>query len=108
MRISITQLNRMKRKSEFRRSRTIEQGFSYRASAALRVHLAGNFTRWQSNAIPMSKGDDGIWRCTVHLAPGTYHYRFIVDGQWHDDPECTLRISNDFGTANMLREVRLS
>jgi 1,4-alpha-glucan branching enzyme len=96
----------MKRNTRFSRRPVVEQEFFYCAPAALRVHLAGCFTRWQTNAIPMVKGDDTIWRCTVQLTPGTYHYRFIVDGDWRDDPECTLRISNEFGTANMLREVR--
>jgi hypothetical protein len=39
------------------------------------------------------------------LAAGTYHYRFLVDGAWCDDPECTLKIPNVFGSHNMVREV---
>jgi hypothetical protein len=54
----------------------------------------------------MTKAEDGIWRAKVKLPPGTYHYRFIVDGEWHDDPACTLRIPNEFGGSNILREVR--
>lgn len=106
MRISISQLNRMKRNTT--RSRAplmVEQVFSIDAPGALRVQLAGNFTRWEMYAISMSRGQDGIWRCKVDLAPGTYHYRFIVDGEWRDDPECTVRIPNQFGTANMIRTV---
>ena len=96
----------MKRNTRRLNARTAEQVFSYRAPAALRVHLAADFTRWQRNAVPMAKGEDGVWRCKVRLAPGLYHYRFIVDGEWHDDPACALRIPNSFGTSNMVREVR--
>jgi hypothetical protein len=39
-----------------------------------------------------------VWKGAVRLEPGTYHYKFLLDGHWHDDPECTLRISNSFGT----------
>jgi hypothetical protein len=48
----------------------------------------------------------GLWKVQVSLAPGTYHYRFLVDGEWRDDPECTLRVPNPFGTENAVREVK--
>jgi 1,4-alpha-glucan branching enzyme len=56
----------------------------------------------------MKKGAKGVWRTTVELAPGTHHYRFFVDGEWHDDPECILRLPNPFGGENMVRQVRAS
>jgi len=83
----------------------IEQVFSYTAPGAMSVLLAGDFTHWQGNPIPMKKQADGSWRATVKLAPGTYHYRFIVDGEWRDDPECTLRVPNPFGQENCVRVV---
>jgi len=39
------------------------------------------------------------------LPPGTYHYRFLVDGNWCDDPDCTLRVTNPYGGYNMMRVV---
>jgi 1,4-alpha-glucan branching enzyme len=72
MRISISQLNRMKRNTtRFRAPLMVEQVFSIDAPGALRVQLAGNFTRWEMYAISMSRGQDAIWRCKVDLAPGT-------------------------------------
>jgi len=110
MKINIYRLNRMKRNTlrlmKNRNDHLIEQEFSFNAPAALRVQLAGSFTAWQSQPISMTRGADGLWHTKVKLAPGTYQYRFIVDGEWHDDPTCTLRIPNEFGTANMLREVK--
>src|SRR5690242_18876571 len=85
-----------------------EQEFSYKAPGALRVQLVGTFTGWQNEPVSMAKSGDGIWRAKVKLSPGTYQYRFIVDGEWHDDPSCTLRIPNEFGSSNMLREVSLA
>ena len=81
------------------------QTFRYNAPGAMSVLLAGDFTHWQQQAIPMHKGPDGIWTVTVNLPPGTYHYRFIVDGEWQDDPECTLRVPNPFGTQNCVIQV---
>jgi 1,4-alpha-glucan branching enzyme len=81
------------------------QTFSFCAPDALSVQLAGDFTRWQDGPISLQKGADGVWRTAVQLPPGTHHYRFLVDGEWRDDPECTLRAPNPFGGENMTRQV---
>lgn len=81
------------------------QTFSFNAPTAMSVQLVGDFTHWQQNPIQMKKSKQGIWTATVSLEPGTYHYRFLVDGEWRDDPECTLRVPNPFGTANSVRVV---
>jgi 1,4-alpha-glucan branching enzyme len=85
---------------------TRKQTFSFRAPGAVSVQLAGDFTRWQERPINLQKGMDGVWRIVVELEPGTHHYRFLVDGQWSDDPECTLRAPNSFGSENMMRHVK--
>jgi len=82
-----------------------KQVFSYRAGTALSVMLAGDFTHWQAEPIPMKRGKDGIWKASVALEPGVYHYRFLVDGQWQDDPECELRVPNPYGGHNSVRSV---
>lgn len=81
------------------------QTFRFSAPTAMSVLLAGDFTHWQQQAIPMHKGPDGVWTVTVNLPPGTYHYRFIVDGEWQDDPECTLRVPNPYGSQNCVLQV---
>ena len=84
------------------------QEFSCRAPEASSVHLVGDFTHWQRNPINLVRQADGVWKTSVPLAAGTYHYRFLVDGAWCDDPQCTLRIPNIFGSHNMVREVSVS
>ncbi len=81
------------------------QEFFYRSPEANSVQLVGDFTRWQKEPINLAKQADGMWKANVPLAAGTYHYRFLVDGQWRDDPQCALRIPNIFGSYNMVREV---
>jgi 1,4-alpha-glucan branching enzyme len=81
------------------------QTFSFKAPTAMRVQLAGDFTHWQQRPINMRKGEDGVWRTTVELIPGPHHYRFLVDGRWQDDPECTLRVPNPFGSEDAVRQV---
>jgi 1,4-alpha-glucan branching enzyme len=86
-------------------SNTVNQAFSFKSPAAMSVLLVGDFTHWQQKPIALKKQPDGIWRATVALAPGSYHYRFLVDGEWRDDPECTIRVPNPFGQHNSVRVV---
>lgn len=96
----------MAKKIHSKSSRNVrQQSFAYSAPGALSVQLVGDFTRWQERPISMQKDANGIWRTAVELTPGTHHYRFLVDGQWRDDPECIVRAPNPFGGENMTRQV---
>jgi len=57
------------------------------------VKLAGSFTNWQDNALPMTKTDSG-WIARVKLSTGKHLYKFIVDGNWTVDRDNT-NIEND-------------
>ena len=81
------------------------QSFRFTAPAAANVLLAGDFTHWQEQAITMKRGTKGVWTADVPLAPGAYHYRFIVDGEWVGDPDCALLAPNPFGGENSVRVV---
>jgi hypothetical protein len=76
--------------------------FTFRSPLASSVRLAGDFTDWEEHAIELMHSPDGIWFTVVPLAPGSYCYRFIVDGQWRDDPASTRRAPNPFGTENAM------
>jgi len=60
--------------------------FSLELPGAKIVQLAADFTDWEESPIDMVRFDDGVWSTTVPLPAGIYSYRFLVDGQWHDDP----------------------
>ncbi len=81
------------------------QTFRLSAPEATKVLLAGDFTEWQKKPIPMQKSGDGSWSVTVKLTPGEHSYLFMVDGQWCEDPECSLRVPNPYGGKNMVRQV---
>lgn len=74
--------------------------FSFNAPTAQTVSVAGDFTNWQQAAVSLKKDKSGRWKKTMSLAPGRYEYRFIVDGEWKDDPTCSLRQPNQLGTEN--------
>jgi 1,4-alpha-glucan branching enzyme len=81
------------------------QTFSITAPDAMSVMLVGDFTHWQEKPVGMAKQQGGVWTAKVNLPPGTHHYRFLVDGQWRDDPEYTLRVPNPYGGENSVRVV---
>ena len=81
------------------------QTFSFAAPTAMSVQLVGDFTHWQQKPINMQKSADGVCHATVELSPGAHHYRFMVDGQWRDDPECALHVPNPYGGQDAVRQV---
>ena len=82
-----------------------KQTFRFSAPAAMSVLLVGDFTHWQQQPIALQKGANGVWSTSVDLPPGKHSYRFIVDAEWRDDPDCTVRIPNPFGGHDMVREA---
>lgn len=67
------------------------QSFFMHVPGAHRVQLAGDFTDWLEHPIDLHKQADGLWHITVILPVSEQHYRFLVDGQWQEDPECCTR-----------------
>ena len=83
-----------------RRSTGTKTTFKLRAAEARNVRLAGSFTRWEAQAVPLKRGRDGVWTAQVTLPPGRHEYRFLVDGSWQNDPACGQCAPNPFGSMN--------
>jgi len=88
-----------------RPTKSKHQTFSITAPDAMTVALVGDFTNWQEKPIQLKKAGGGVWSVAVELTPGTHRYRFIVDGQWSEDPDCALRAPNPYGTQDSIRQV---
>jgi len=80
--------------------------FSLNAPGAREVMLAGDFTDWGAQARKMRcvTRKSGTFAARVELAPGTYEYKFIVDGEWVEDPKAES-VANPFGTNNSVLRV---
>ena len=80
--------------------------FSLTAPKAKEVVLVGDFTNWQGKPLPMDrmKPRSRTFAATVDLPAGTYHYKFIVDGEWMEDPGAES-LPNQFGTQNSVITV---
>ncbi len=79
--------------------------FSLSAPDARNVKLAGDFTGWADAPCEMTRQQNGSWKAIVAVPLGQHEYRFIVDGQWADDPNCEVRKLNPFGGENCTRVV---
>ena len=78
--------------------------FAHAAPGAARVCLAGEFNGWSDSANPMAN-KDGNWTLVMDLAPGTYQYKFVVDGTWTQDPNNAAGQDDGFGGKNSLVTV---
>lgn len=72
---------------------------------AASVAIAGSFNDWRPGTAPMLRLQNGRWVKNLVLAPGTYEYRFVVDGAWIPDPAATESVMTLFGDCNSLLEV---
>jgi hypothetical protein len=50
----------------------------------------------------------GHWWTYMTLVPGTYEYRFVVDGEWQADPEAAASVPNSYGGVNSVLVVEPS
>ncbi|MBI4579165.1 MAG: hypothetical protein HY718_05650 [Planctomycetes bacterium] len=58
--------------------------FQFYRPGARQVVITGDFNGWQKS-FHMARGRDGWWRAQVELAPGTYRFRYLADGDWYTD-----------------------
>ena len=74
--------------------------FSFESSDAKEVILMGDFNNWNAKKHPMKSNGNGMWNKSVVIPPGRYEYKFLVDGQWEEDPQNDQTCLNGFGTYN--------
>jgi 1,4-alpha-glucan branching enzyme len=64
------------------------------------VALAGTFNDWNPAQGALKRNGGGNWELFVSLPPGRHEYRFVVDGQWVDDPNAQEFVANTHGSCN--------
>jgi len=79
--------------------------FSITAPNASKVSLAGSFNNWSDKKTPLKKNTKKQWEKEVPLKPGSYEYKFVVDGNWINDPANDNLAWNDFGTQNSIINI---
>jgi cyclomaltodextrinase len=79
--------------------------FVYRASGAGDVFVAGSFNGWKADGIRLADTGGGVWSVVVSLDPGSYEYKFVVDGAWRHDPSNSATKPDGYGGSNSVVEV---
>ena len=72
---------------------------------AKKIIVAGSFNKWNEQLFKMKKTKDG-WELTLQIKPGVYQYRFIVDGQWMEDPHNPHKTENEFDEYNSVIDIK--
>lgn len=66
---------------------------------ARKVIVAGTFNNWNEQDYRMKRVDDH-WELVVQLPAGDHQYRYIVDGNWMEDPHNNNRTPNEHNEFN--------
>jgi len=65
------------------------------------VYLVGDFNEWDEEVEPMQKLKDGRFKSTIKLNAGKeFQFRYLADGEWHNDWEADKYVSNPFSGDN--------
>jgi 1,4-alpha-glucan branching enzyme len=80
--------------------------FIFPAVRAHSVSVAGTFNNWTPGVLTLKRDLTGLWRGAIYLKPGTYQYRYSVDGRWMDDPTARKTVPNEFGGKDSVLEVK--
>jgi hypothetical protein len=79
--------------------------FEFFAPLSHAVYVAGTFNDWNASATPLARDKTGKWSVIVPLLPGSYEYRFVVDGEWKNDQQPVASVQNPFGSWNCVLVV---
>lgn len=82
----------------------------YRDGGANDVRIAGDFNGWVPDkdvrSLVQAEGEQRVWTKILNLPPGTYHYRYVVDGEWREDPANPQAAPGPVGGRNSVLVVR--
>lgn len=82
----------------------------FRDERASDVRIAGDFNGWVPDkgvrSLIEAEGGDRVWTKILQLAPGRYEYRYVVDGEWREDPDNPEVETTAVGGRNSVLVVR--
>ena len=88
------------------RAKAFGHVFTFDSQTAKEVYVVGDFNNWTVNeSAQFASRGNGAWEKSVSLEPGKYRYKFVVDGQWLQDPRNNQAESNPFGGLDSILTV---
>lgn len=77
--------------------------------SATDVRIAGDFNGWVPDkdvrSMVRAEGSERVWTKILNLPPGTYQYRYVVDGEWREDPNNPNAVPGPVGGRNSVLVV---
>lgn len=71
------------------------------------IQIVGDFNNWNpTDHDRFLRDEKGVWSKNLHLNPGLYQYKLIIDGQWVPDPNNPIRVQSPFGGSNSVLFVK--
>jgi hypothetical protein len=82
----------------------------YRDEGASDVRIAGDFNGWVPDkgvrSLVEQQSGARVWTKILLLPPGRYEYRYVVDGEWREDPDNPDAVSAPGGGRSSVLVVR--
>jgi len=67
------------------------------------VQIAGDFNEWVPESLDFTESQGKpLWHKTISLRPGSYEYKYLVDGRWIPDPANDTTVKDAYGGVNSL------
>ena len=80
---------------------TVFVHFQLLAPEAQQVAIAGSFSGWTHEALPLVRENGGLWSITLALPLGEHQYQFVINGErWIPDPRSHAQVEDGFGGTN--------
>lgn len=79
--------------------------FRYTGDPGRDIRVTGTFNEWSESRQMADLDGDGHYELRMFIPPGQHEYKFLVNGEWHIDPDCTNWVPNEHGTLNSVIKV---
>jgi hypothetical protein len=79
----------------------------YFSQDANSVSVIGTFNGWTPDNSPLHEVSDGVWEISLHLPPGKYAYRFVINNSSQImDPHCPVEEPDGYGGHNSVLYIK--
>ncbi|MBW2600316.1 MAG: AAA family ATPase [Deltaproteobacteria bacterium] len=80
--------------------------FTVEAPVDADVQIAGDFNQWKPEVLNFTDNpEDPTWQKIFTLSPGSYEYKYLVNGLWVVDPDNDKIADNPLGGTNSVIDV---
>jgi len=82
-----------------------EVSLVFQSAGGADIKIAGDFNNWEPDRDVTTERRGDLLTKSLHVRPGRYQYRLIVNGEWRADPTNPHHVTNEYGEINSVLEV---